>query len=205
MLCLHVFRQTGPLRRVDCSPPPPVCHIRWRHHIKCLVQGNNKQACRLVLHTVVFVRSAKQGSCENHFLNPFGMTRLGEMNPRSIECEADVLTTTLLRRLMTLCIMGLQPLKRREPVDEFVITSSAKNFAFVPSELNNNLMSLHKHYVNVTGFQVLGQMPSGVQGAKIFLVLSLKKCNTKQPTTETAKGTKSVHYFHSKLFLLRYS
>ena len=27
MLGLHVFRQTGPPRRVDCLAPPPVCHI----------------------------------------------------------------------------------------------------------------------------------------------------------------------------------
>ena len=28
MLGLHVFRQTGPPRRVDCSAPPSVCHIK---------------------------------------------------------------------------------------------------------------------------------------------------------------------------------
>ena len=28
MLCLHVFRQTGPPRRVDCLAPPSVCHIK---------------------------------------------------------------------------------------------------------------------------------------------------------------------------------
>ena len=28
MLCLHVFRQTGPPRRVDCPAPPSVCHIK---------------------------------------------------------------------------------------------------------------------------------------------------------------------------------
>ena len=28
MLCLHIFRQTGPSRRLDCLAPPPVCHIK---------------------------------------------------------------------------------------------------------------------------------------------------------------------------------
>ena len=28
MVCLHVFRQTGPLQRVSCSVPVPVCHIK---------------------------------------------------------------------------------------------------------------------------------------------------------------------------------
>ena len=37
-----------------------------------------KQACRLVLHTVPILPSAKQGSCEYHFLKSFGMTRLGK-------------------------------------------------------------------------------------------------------------------------------
>ena len=38
--------------------------------------------------------SAKQGNCKYHFLKSFGMTRLGEMNPRSTDCEANALTTT---------------------------------------------------------------------------------------------------------------
>ena len=28
MLGLHVFRQTGPPRRVDCLAPPSVCHTK---------------------------------------------------------------------------------------------------------------------------------------------------------------------------------
>ena len=37
---------------------------------------DNKQACRFVLHTIpFFMLSAKQGSCEYHFLKSFGMTR----------------------------------------------------------------------------------------------------------------------------------
>ena len=55
---------------------------RWRHPVKCLAQGHNKQACRLTLHTIFFVLSAKQGSCEYHFLKSFGMTLLGKMNPQ---------------------------------------------------------------------------------------------------------------------------
>ena len=30
MLGLHVFRQTGPPRRVDCLAPPSVCHIKTK-------------------------------------------------------------------------------------------------------------------------------------------------------------------------------
>ena len=28
MLGLHVFRQTGPPRRIDCLASPPVCHMK---------------------------------------------------------------------------------------------------------------------------------------------------------------------------------
>ena len=28
VLGLHIFRQTGPPRRVDCLAPPSVCHIK---------------------------------------------------------------------------------------------------------------------------------------------------------------------------------
>ena len=41
-----------------------------------------------------FVLCAKQGSCEYHFFKSFGMTRLGKMNPRFTDCEADAPTTT---------------------------------------------------------------------------------------------------------------
>ena len=41
-------------------------------------QGHKKQACRIVLHIISNLLSAKQGSCEYHFLKSFGMTRLGE-------------------------------------------------------------------------------------------------------------------------------
>ena len=63
--------------------------IRRPHEdpVKCLTQEHNKQACRLDLHTIPIVLSAKQGSCEYHFLKSFGMTRVGEMNPRSTDCS----------------------------------------------------------------------------------------------------------------------
>ena len=51
-------------------------------------------ACRLVLHIIPIVLSANQGSCKYYFLKSFGMTRLGEMNPKTTDCEADALTTT---------------------------------------------------------------------------------------------------------------
>ena len=39
-------------------------------------------------------QAPKQGSCEYHFLKSFGLTRHGDLNPRSTDCEADALTTT---------------------------------------------------------------------------------------------------------------
>ena len=72
--------------------------------LKCLAQGHSKQACRLVLHTILFVLSAKQGSCEYHFLKSFGMNRL-ENESRSTECEADAQTITPLSRCnFSLCL-----------------------------------------------------------------------------------------------------
>ena len=38
--------------------------------------------------------SAKQGSGEYHFFKSFDVTRLGEMNPRFTDSEADAQTTT---------------------------------------------------------------------------------------------------------------
>ena len=68
----------GPPRRVDYLAPPPVCHIRRMYPVKCLAQGHNKQACRLVLLTIPIFLNAKRGSCEYHVLKSFGMTRLGK-------------------------------------------------------------------------------------------------------------------------------
>ena len=70
-----------------------------------------------------------------------------------------------------------------------------KNFAFTPSDLNNNVMSLHIMKCRINSiyvphpnggerFQALSQRPSGIEGAIISLAFSLKKCTTKQHTTE---------------------
>ena len=40
---------------------------RWGNPAKCLSQRHNKYTCRLVLHTVPFMLSVKQGSCEYQF------------------------------------------------------------------------------------------------------------------------------------------
>ena len=60
--------------------------------LNALPLGHNKQACQLVLHTIPFVLSANQGSCEYHFKS-FDMTQLQKMNPRSNNCAADIITT----------------------------------------------------------------------------------------------------------------
>ena len=52
--------------------------------------------------------SAKQGSCEYHFLKSFGMTRLG-MNPRSTDYNVEALTTTPSRRLSTVVASYIEP------------------------------------------------------------------------------------------------
>ena len=57
---------------------PPVFHIKVGHPVKCLAQGHNKRTCRLVLHSLPEMPSAKQGSCGCHFLKSFGMTRQGK-------------------------------------------------------------------------------------------------------------------------------
>ena len=43
----------------------------------CIVQGHNKQACRLVLDAIPIVLSAKQGSYQYHDLKTFGLNQLG--------------------------------------------------------------------------------------------------------------------------------
>ena len=62
---------------VRCSAPPPVCHMKVEAH---LVQGQNKQACRLFLRAVTFVLSAKLGSCEYHFLKNLWHDSTRELN-----------------------------------------------------------------------------------------------------------------------------
>ena len=57
---------------------PPVFHIKMGRPVKCLAQGHNKRTCRLVLHNLPEMPSAKHGSCGYNFLKSFGMTRQGE-------------------------------------------------------------------------------------------------------------------------------
>ena len=47
----------------------------------CNAQGHNKQACRLVLHIIHIVLSAKQISCECHIIMYVGMIRQGKETP----------------------------------------------------------------------------------------------------------------------------
>ena len=77
---------------------PPVCHIKVGRPDKCLAQGHNKRTCRLVLHNLLLMPSAKQGSCGCHFFKVFWYYSTRGMNPRSTDCEADALTTTPSRR-----------------------------------------------------------------------------------------------------------
>ena len=57
---------------------PPVFHIKVGRPVKRLAQGHNKRTCRLVLHNLPQMPSAKQESCGCHFLKSFGMTQQGE-------------------------------------------------------------------------------------------------------------------------------
>ena len=45
------------------------------------LRGHDKQACRLVLHTISYVLSAKQEGCKYHFLKSFSISRLGKLIP----------------------------------------------------------------------------------------------------------------------------
>ena len=60
---------------------PPVFHIRVRRPVKCLAQERNKRTCRLALHNLPYIPSARQGSCGYHFLKSFSMTRQGQWTP----------------------------------------------------------------------------------------------------------------------------
>ena len=57
---------------------PLVFHIKAGCPVMCLAQEHNKRTCRLVLHHLPSMPSAKQGSCRYHFLRSFGMTRQGD-------------------------------------------------------------------------------------------------------------------------------
>ena len=53
----------------------PVFHIKVD---ASLSQGHNKRTCRIVLHNLPLMSSAKQGSCGYHFLKSLGVTRQGD-------------------------------------------------------------------------------------------------------------------------------
>ena len=73
------------------------CLTGWEYPVKCRAHGHNKQACRLFFHPIPFVLSAKQGSCEYHFLKLFRVTRLGKWTT-GLPGEVHALTTTPSRR-----------------------------------------------------------------------------------------------------------
>ena len=75
ILCFgrHVRNRLGVA--ISKVPGPPVVHIKVGRSVKCLAQGHNKRTCRLVLHNLRYMPSAKQGSYSYHFLKSFGMTR----------------------------------------------------------------------------------------------------------------------------------
>ena len=60
-----------------------------------LAERHNKQFCRIVLHTIPFVRSTEQGSCECLFLS-FSVRLNNGSEPRSTDCEANALITISL-------------------------------------------------------------------------------------------------------------
>ena len=82
MLGLHVFLQTGPPQRVDFLAPPSVCYIKTEafRKVPCpRTQQASLPACST--HYSFSMLSAKQESCEYHFLKSFGMTRQGKWTP----------------------------------------------------------------------------------------------------------------------------
>ena len=78
--------------RTTCLPHKDVGIL-----LSVLSKDTTRKLAGLFSTIISLVLSAKLEGCEYHFLKSFGVTRLGEMNSRSIECEADALTTTLLR------------------------------------------------------------------------------------------------------------
>ena len=75
---MRVFSFTGPPRRIDCLAPQPVCHIKIEASRHVNAQRHNQQACRLVLHVIHIVLSAKLPSNECQCLKSVGMTRQGK-------------------------------------------------------------------------------------------------------------------------------
>ena len=81
MLGLHVFRQTGPPRRIDCLASPSVCHMKMEASRKVTCPWTQQANLAVGSPYYPYVMSAKLGSWEYHFLKSFGMTRLGKWTP----------------------------------------------------------------------------------------------------------------------------
>ena len=67
---------------------------RGRRPVRCLAQEHNTRTCRLVLHSLPKMPSAKQGSYRYHFLKVFWYGSTRGMHPRCT-CEADALNMLL--------------------------------------------------------------------------------------------------------------
>ena len=73
ILGLHVFCQTGPPQRVDCLAPPHVCHMTMKasryEGIPLRLCPRTQASLPAYSPHYSYVLSAKQGSCEYHFLS----------------------------------------------------------------------------------------------------------------------------------------
>ena len=78
-LDLHVFRETKPLRRVDCLAPPPVCVKDGGIPFSALPKDTTSKLDGL-LSTLSLCAERKRGSCEYHFFS-LCITRLWEYTP----------------------------------------------------------------------------------------------------------------------------
>ena len=58
------FCSTSPLRRVNCSAPPLVCH---ENVINVLVKDTTSKLANFIVHTIPFALSVKQGNCDYRF------------------------------------------------------------------------------------------------------------------------------------------
>ena len=85
---LLVFSQTKPSGRVDCLVLPPTCLPHKNGSISLgalpkdttskLAHEHNKQVIAGLFSTLSFMLSAKQESCEYHFLKSFSIIQLGK-------------------------------------------------------------------------------------------------------------------------------
>ena len=65
-----------------------------------VAQGHNKQACRLIFHTIPYCAECQAGKLRTQFLKVFWYNCTWKMNPRSTDCEETALITTSSRRLI---------------------------------------------------------------------------------------------------------